>query len=108
VVSQIGLRKSHTIDQQHYSLYVYIYLYTHRMAGNRPVRGTNLSIVVYFDLFTITQISDAMNILYIEDIQFCFVEYQRAMAVNCPYFPKLAYKKPGKIIYEKITSSSIN
>jgi len=32
----------------------------------------------------------------------------RAMAGNCPCFPKLAFKKPGKIIYEKITSSSVN
>jgi len=32
----------------------------------------------------------------------------RAMAVNCPYFPKLAFKKPGKIIQEYITSSSVN
>jgi len=27
------------------------------------------------------------------------------MAGNYPYFPKLAFKKPGKIIYEKITSA---
>jgi len=25
---------------------------------------------------------------------------QRAMAVNCPYFPNLAFKKQGKIIHE--------
>jgi len=33
---------------------------------------------------------------------------KRAMAVNCPYFPNLAFKKPGKIIHEKIISSSVN
>jgi len=34
--------------------------------------------------------------------------YERAMAGNCPYFPKLAFKKLRKIIHEKITSSSVN
>jgi len=36
------------------------------------------------------------------------VNRTRAMAGNCPYFPKLAFKKPGEIIYEKIPSSSVN
>jgi len=35
-------------------------------------------------------------------------DYLRAMAGNWPYFPKLAYNKPGKISYQKITSSSVN
>jgi len=33
---------------------------------------------------------------------------KRAMAVNCPYIPNMAFKKPGKIIHEKILSSSVN
>jgi len=36
----------------------------------------------------------------------CGSYIQRAMAGNRPYFPKLAFKKPEKIIHEKITSSS--
>jgi len=35
-------------------------------------------------------------------------DIQRVMAGNCRYFPKLAFKKPGKIIHEKITSISVN
>jgi len=36
-----------------------------------------------------------------------FAQVERAMAVNCPYFPILAFKKLGKIIHEKIILSSV-
>jgi len=51
-----------------------------------------------------------LNLVYIRFKQYKQTKNisQCIKEVNCPYFPKLAFKKKGKIIHEKITSSCVN